>query len=339
MAYAKNVMNPQTTLLNPVTKRTLAPFNADLQAMLLAAVRGRKKVTDAHLRVIDRDVEIEGTLTRVHCYAPTLDGNGRMRIKRLAEFLRDRVIEYAIPRSKLEKAQDYLNETNSPSEIVKIHIEAKNLFTKLKNTGEGGEFLLFALAEPVFGLTQILCKMSLKTATGVHYHGTDGVYARCDSEGYLHVYWGESKVYANVTTAITDCLKSLAPYLLDEPAEDASSARDIVLVNEFADFSDQNLIAALKRYFDDDDAKSNKLRYCGVALVGFDCEGFPAEGEIGIWETIEPALRAALPNWSAHVGKRVVQEKIESFDIHFICVPMRSVDEFRKYFLSLLETA
>ncbi|QLA16667.1 DUF1837 domain-containing protein [Desulfolutivibrio sulfoxidireducens] len=332
-------MIPRATHLNGRTKSTLGPFNADLQAMLLAAVRGGTKVTDAHLRVIEKDVEIEGTLTRLHCYAPTLDGNGRLRIKRLAQFLRDRIISYAIPRPRLEKAQEYLNENNCPSEILKLQADAKNLFTKLKTSGEGGEFLLFALAEAVFEFTQILCKMSLKTASGVHYHGSDGVYAQCDDAGYLHVYWGESKVYGDAINAITDCLKSLAPFLRDEPAEDASSARDIFLINEFADFSDQNLIAALKRYFDDDDAMSNKLRYCGVALVGFDCKGFPAKGETGVWETIEPALKAALPNWSAHVGKRIVQEKLESFDIHFICVPMRSVDEFREYFLSLLETA
>lgn len=169
-------------------------YDTNLQEMLLKAVRGGPKVTDAHLRVVEKDIELDGTKTTVHCYAPTLDGNGRMRINLLAQFLRDRVVEYAIPRRTLEAAQAEFNATESPAEIVRLHEKAKRLFTDLKNTGEGGEILLFALAEAVFNLAQILCKMSPKTSTLMHYHGADGVYASGDREGRLNLYWGESKL-------------------------------------------------------------------------------------------------------------------------------------------------
>lgn len=327
----------EANLSDTPTGANVPSFDTELQDMLLKAVRGGAKITDAHLKIVQKDIQVAATKTRVHCYAPTLDANGRLRTKRLAEFLRDRVIEYAIPRKTLEKAQEHLNDTGSPAEIIKLHELAKRLFTDLKNTGEGGEFLLFALAEAVFQFTQILCKMSLKTSKAMHYHGADGVYASGDDDGYLNIYWGESKLYGDATSAITDCLKSLAPFLRDEPSADAASAQDLFLANEFADFSDPKLIAALKRFFDNDDAKSNKLRLCGVALVGFDCEGFPSDGENGEWATVEAGLNAGLPKWRAHIEKRIGNEALGTFDIHFICVPMRSVDEFRQAFLKLLE--
>ena len=148
----------------------------DLETILTNIAKSGAKVTDAHLRVVEKDIQIDNTKTTVHCYSLTLDGNGRVRYKPLAEFLRDRIVDYAIPRKQFEDAQREQNETNSAAPMVKLHEEAKRLFTKLENTGEGGELLLFAMAEAVFGYAQILCKMSLKTATSMHYHGSDGVF-------------------------------------------------------------------------------------------------------------------------------------------------------------------
>ena len=41
--------------------------------------------------------------------------------------------------------------------------------------------------------------MDLKTDTAVHYHGADGVYARVTDDGIIKLFWGESKVYGEVT--------------------------------------------------------------------------------------------------------------------------------------------
>lgn len=317
--------NPETPVYDP-----------DFQDLLLAAVRGGPKITDAHLRVLDKDFEIDGTSTRVHCYAPALDAHGRMKPKPLAKFLLDRVIDYAIPRKTIEAAQQEMLETGSTAAVASLQSKARNAFTELEKTGEGGEFLLFALAEAVFGLTQILCKMSLKTSTSMHYHGADGVYASTSDDGGLNVYWGESKLYGDPTAAITDCLKSLAPFLREEFGEDATNARDVFLINEYADLTDPDALATLKRFFNPDHADSNKLRLCGFALVGFDSESFPAEEEAGVWEEIEAALKAELPNWQKHIGKRIGEEKLTIFDVHFVCVPLRSVEEFREIFLKML---
>lgn len=314
-------------------------LDENLRDMLLQAVRCGPKITDSHLAVLDRDFSVDGTKTFVHCYAPSLDAHGRLKPKALAQFLFDRIVDYAIPRNAVEAAQKQLSETGSTAEWMKLQRKAKAAFTDLDNSGEGGEFLLFALAEAVFELTQILCKMSLKTSTSMHYHGADGVYAAATEDGYLNVYWGESKLYDNPTNAITDCLKSLAPFLREEFSDDATNAQDIYLVNEYANLTDPVAVATLKRFFDPDCAESNKLRLCGFALVGFDVDCFTEKEQAGIWEKIEAALKEHLPKWQSHVGKRLGEEKLEMFDIHFICVPMRSVKEFRDEFMALLKGA
>lgn len=73
------------------------------------------------------------------------------------------------------KARD--EKWNSGEAVAALHEEAKRSFTDLALTGEGGEMLLFLLAERLLKLPQILCKMDLKTDTRLHYHGADGVYA------------------------------------------------------------------------------------------------------------------------------------------------------------------
>jgi hypothetical protein len=78
---------------------------------------------------------------------------------------------------------------NSTEAIAELVERAKRSFTDLAKTGEGGEMLLFLLAERFLQLPQILCKMDLKTDSRMHYHGADGVYAGVTSSGTLKLFW------------------------------------------------------------------------------------------------------------------------------------------------------
>jgi hypothetical protein len=98
--------------------------------------------------------------------------------------------------------------------------------------------LLFLLAERFLKLPQILCKMDLKTDSRMHYHGADGVYAGVTAEGLLKLYWGESKIYKDVTSAIQDCLASLEPFLVEPEHEGAERERDLILLSDKAELSD-----------------------------------------------------------------------------------------------------
>ena len=190
--------------------------------------------------------------------------------------MRNAVADYAIPRSQLAKAKARDAKYNSTEAVAALVEQARRSFTDLARTGEGGEMLLFLLAERFLKLPQILCKMDLKTDPRMHYHGADGVYAGATAEGLLKLYWGESKIYKDASAAINACLSSLAPFLVEPEHEEAERERDLILLSDKADLSDPVLTAALKRYFDKNSIMSKRVQYCGVALVGFDALFYPA---------------------------------------------------------------
>lgn len=320
--------------MNEETKINDAPL--DLATLLTDTLRKGGKVTDTHLVELIPAQPVKDTATVVHCYRLPIDAHGRVRFKPLAEFLRARIVDYAIPRKRIEEAKRSFNDTGSSALILKLEKEAEALFTSLAKSGEGGELLVFAFAEAVFGMSQIISKMSLKTSTEMHYHGADGVYAKGTDDGGLKVYWGESKLYGVASDAVRDYLNSLAPFLTDTDGADSSRAQDVFLINEFANYDDPKLTEGLKNYFDQDKKESLSLRHCGIALVGFDSASYLEDGKNLHDEALEAALVKELPGWIKQIKNRIGKENITSFEISFICVPMREIEDFRSYFLSLL---
>jgi hypothetical protein len=253
--------------------------------------------------------------------------------------MRNAAADYAIPRKRIKEAMARDARFHSTSAVSKLHQEARGVFTDLATTGEGGELLLFLLAERFLGLPHVLCKMDLKTDTRMHYHGADGVYAAVADDGRLKLYWGESKVYGDPTDAIRDCLKSLAPFLLEEDHEGASRERDLLLLSDKADLGDPRLSEAFKRYFDTSSPLSNSIEYCGVALVGFDADFYPVAESRGALDDMVSAARIGLENWTTAVGRRLSAEKLQHFEIHFLCMPLPSVEKFRQAFLEAMGVA
>lgn len=310
------------------------PF--DLGSALRASLRGKSTKLDAHLVCLERNIEVLPTKTKLHCFFPQIDGNGRVRVKPLAEFLRDQIIDYAIPRKTIAAALREVEQTGSTAPLSHLHERAKRLFSHLANSGEGGELLLFATAESLFNISQVICKMTLKTSTSMHYHGSDGVYAEVREDGGLNLYWGESKVFGNAAAAIRNCMESLAPFLIEPEGEDATRDQDILLINEFANFTDARIVNALKGFLDKDNTLSLQVRNCGFALCVFDGECYPADDVEAKADDLAFEIRKNLESWSKAASSRVCQEKLDNFDIHFICIPLPSASLFRSYFLSLL---
>lgn len=298
-----------------------------------SALTGNPEALEVHLELVERDVVIDGHLIKIHCHCLTVDGNGRVQPQRLAEFMRNAVADYAIPRSKLAQAKARDAKYNTTESVAGLLEEARRSFTDLAKTGEGGEMLLFLLAERFLQLPQIICKMDLKTDTRMHYHGADGVYAGITDDGLLKLYWGESKVYKSASDAIRDCLASLAPFLIEPEHEGAERERDLILLSDKADLNNSDLTDALRRYFDKSSKLSKRVQYCGVALVGFDSNFYPSDDTKAALDDIIAATRTGLETWKATVGKRLTAEKLDQIEIEFFCVPLPSAEAFREAFL------
>lgn len=300
---------------------------------LTSALTGDPGAIDIHLALIERDVVIDGYSVKIHCHCLTVDGNGRVEPHRLAEFMRNAVADYAIPRSKLAEAKERDKKYNSTEAVGALVEQARRSFTDLAKTGEGGEMLLFLLAERFLRLPQILCKMDLKTDPRMHYHGADGVYAGTTPTGMLQLYWGESKIYKNAKTAIQKCLESLGPFLVDPDHEDAERERDLVLLSDKADLSDSALTSAIRQYFNKNSPLSKRVQYCGIALIGFDADFYPGAGVNAVADDIAKAARTELDTWRDAIGARLKAENLGQFQIELFCLPLPSAEGFRKAFL------
>lgn len=305
-------------------------------AKLDAILSGDPEELGVHLHLVERDIMIDGQNVKVYCHCLTTDGNGKVKIKRLAEFLRYAAADYAIPRTRVEEARARDTKFRSTSAVAALHEKAKAVFTDLAKSGEGGEMLLFLFAERFLGIPHVLCKMDLKTDSRMHYHGADGVYASVSDDGKLKLFWGESKVYKDPTDAIRDCLSSLAPFLIEEDHLGSSRERDLVLLSDKADLGNPELSAAFRRFFDTSSPLSNRVEYCGVALVGFDADFYPDDDKKGALEDIVEAAKVGLEGWSTSLGRRLTAERLQHFDIHFLFLPLPSVDKFREAFLEAM---
>lgn len=313
-----------------------ASLSSITEADLTAALTGDPEVLDVHLSLVERDVVIDGCQIKIHCHCLTVDGNGRVQPRRLAEFMRNAVADYAIPRTQLAKAKARDAKYNSTEAVTALVDQARRSFTDLAKTGEGGEMLLFLLAERFLKLPQVLCKMALKTDTRMHYHGADGVYASVTPEGILKLFWGESKIYKDAATAIKDCLASVAPFLIEPEHEGAERERDLILLSDKADLSDPDLTAALKRYFDKASPMSKRVKYCAVALVGFDAAFYPGDQAQAIADKLADAARTELKKWCATIGKHLKAEKLEQVEVELFCLPLPSAEDFRAAFLKAM---
>ncbi|KQV84609.1 hypothetical protein ASD15_05330 [Massilia sp. Root351] len=303
---------------------------------LESALTGDPETLDVHLTLVQRNISIDGHLVKIHCHCLSVDGNGRVQPHRLAEYMRNAVANYAIPRSKLDAAKARDIKFNSTEALAELVERAKRSFTDLAKTGEGGEMLLYLLAERFLKLPQILCKMDLKTDSRMHYHGADGVYAGVTEEGILKLYWGESKIYENAADAIRECLRSLAPFLIELDHEGAERERDLFLLSDKADLSNPELTEALRKYFDRSSRMSKRVKYCGVALVGFDAPFYPKQSDQAVAEEIVKASNVALSGWSAKIGERLKLEKLNQMEIEFLCMPLPSAEGFREAFLAAM---
>ncbi len=289
--------------------------------------RGTPTALEGLLHDVESHVAIDGTLVTAHCHCLKLDGNGRPRIEDLVKVIEEHVLDYAIPRSHIREADEEYQRSKSTQKLVRLVEEARSLFTDLEQSGEGGELLLFTLAEKLLRLPQLICKMSLKTNTRMHVHGADGLHAGVDpTSGKLLLYWGESKIYGDVTEAVRKCLASIRPML----AEYSSSQRDLQLLQRHADLDDPALEAALKKYLDPDADEFNSLEFRGLCLVGFDCDVYPAGPSSTQLAAMAQQIALLLPTWRRHVKNRLTEENLDAFAMHFLFVPFPSADGFRQ---------
>lgn len=213
--------------------------------------------------------------------------------------------------------------------------EADRLFSRLSNSGELGELLLFALAERHIGAPQVLAKMSLKTDENLHYNGADGLFARVEGD-VLQIYFGESKTYKKRDAGVYDCVQSIAPILKDSSSQSGPAARDQILLRSHIDVNNTETEQIIRSLLDPKNTHHNKIQKRACCLVVFDSNAYPSKPNTKKTAELHDEFENKRTNWNAHIKKRLTKEEIENFFIDFFLVPVPSVQDFRHEFFKLL---
>lgn len=312
-----------------------APTDADLAGRALGdgawlrhalalAARGRAETVDSFLHHFEPAMKIADTRATCRTHFVVCGPDGTPRVDELSRRLAAEIIDFCIPRSRIDDAKRAMLEDGATLPFARLQQEARDLFTALSNSGEGGELLLYMLLEVVLRIPQVLCKMPLKTSSQLHVNGADGVHAQVKPDGGLALYWGESKLYGSAADAFRECLDSLAGFLLGGPQ---ARRRDMLLLRDHAQLDDQALTQALRAFFDEDDPRSAQVEYRGACLVGFDHDDYPDVRTAGA--EVQEQLRAAVDGWASTIGRRVGLSKLTAVELEVFCVPFPSVAAFR----------
>jgi hypothetical protein len=302
----------------------------DLEAALAALVRGNLTQFDSCLVLHGDPVCIPGTKAIFRCHFVRSDASSEPRVKALAEQLALEALFHCVPRGDIVRMQA-MSPTDQIRESVRLSKETARLWTKSQpNSGEGGELLLYALLEQGLGVPQILSKMSLKTNTNMQIHGTDGVHAKVLPDGTLALYWGEAKIYANLSEALANCITSLSPYLLG-----TSTAQDTWLIRHYADLGDPEVTRRVLEYFDNNSPKSAEVEVRGACLVGFSHDDYPNLPKMKA--ELQKVLDATLKEWQAKVQAKIDENKVTGYEIEVFFLPVPSAEDFRAAVMTALQ--
>lgn len=324
-------------MATPTVVKDVAEPRMALGEPLMRLLRGPAGNLNAYLETLACDVRIASTKTSAHCYFLALDGNKRPRVKDFVEFIADHIVEFAAPRTEVNRAMQEAAQLNSLAPVNRLNRKVAALFTRIQNSGEGGEILLSMLSEYILKLPQVFTKMPHKTNSAMHVHGADGIHAGLNEEnGNLALYWGESKLYQSASQAIQKCFSSLAPFLLGAGGTNGPQNRDLQLLRDHLDLNNPALEEALKRYLDPNNVLFKQLEYRGVCLVGFDSDAYPTQPNSKEPHELKTEIEATFEACKNAISNRVLSEEIHTFFIHIFCLPFPSVADFREAFRTAL---
>jgi len=274
--------------------------------------------------------ELDGTQATSHLYHVKLDGNHRPMVADLIRLAASAVVDYAIPRSKAIEAQQQFEATGSAEAFTRLATDARRLFADVPLTGEGGELLLFLLAEKVLKLPQLFSKMSLKTSAQHHFNGTDALHAGTTDAGKLALYWGEAKMHATWQGGIDSAIRDISAYLRND---NGKCDRDVQLLSDHIDLVDAGLEEAVCAYLLPSSPHFKQAEYRGLVFVGFDTDAYNAEAESITADLVKTRVCEAYTEWSKRVCDKVNAEAVHSLALHVFLLPFPSVADFRAAFL------
>jgi len=249
----------------------------DLLVALEVLKRDYTKLS-ARIRQLEHSTTCDCAGVTIRLHFPSIS-QGKATVTELVDAIIHYISWFTLPRREIDKVYA-LYGTVTPEEFQlrtsQLFQSAISLFKRANKAtnrnGEAGEFILFLLTEWILSAPQILAKMALKTNSQMAVLGADGVHARYSKEDdQLLMYWGESKLYANVSDAIAAAIKSIND--ANDP-EQLKHELELVSRNLTLSGLDESAQDAMLRQLDPFDDEYNKKIYVTTCLIGFNCTDY-----------------------------------------------------------------
>lgn len=268
--------------------------------------------------------------------------DGVPTVQEFVEYLYDCLIPYCLPKRKVQDALQGIDASVDYARIVRLHDDAKGLFIKAKNQlesgGEPGELILYALLEWVLKAPRLVSKMYLKTNSNMPVHGTDGIHLGYDeAKDLLTIYFGESKIYKNFSSAADAAFISMSELL----ANAGQISREIEILNNLSDLSSlppafQSKIAQYINPYSTSDLTLQK-RIVHACLLGFEYGAYnriltlqPDKVASSFEEIYKKRISSACRVIERHYGKKLPV----TTNMHLFLLPFPDLNTFRTAFYS-----
>jgi Cap4 SAVED domain len=279
--------------------------------------------------------DCDGVTLRLHF--PAIN-QGKATIWELINVILDYVTPFALHRTQIEELDKAYREVTPDEYRIKcerLQREALSLFIRAQKetnrNGEAGELILYLLTEWILKAPQLLAKLPLKTNRNVPVHGCDGIHVGFMPEGNtLCLYWGESKLYADVNKAIDEATRSIAKALRPENVEYELS---LVTRNIDAVTLSQDAKSLILSFLDPFEHENYNRRITATTcLIGFDFDAYnelnPKSTESEFRVLANAKLQQLAPRLSSSL--RSVGVKNHLIELFFFPVP--SVQDLRDQF-------
>lgn len=310
----------------------------DLETLVAALRRDYSKLS-ARLRELDHSVACECAGVTLRLHFPAFR-QGKATVYELVEAVSRYMTSYALPRSQISALDARYGEIPAEqfrAESKMLDESAARLFKKANEltgrNGECGELLLYLLTEWVLGAPQLIAKMVLKTNPEMPVYGADGVHVRyCAETARLYLYWGEAKLHADLSGAITDAAKSISAAMNPKKMQ-----HEIDLVKRNIDFSGFDAVAKAEilTFLDPMEETYNKRFDVITALIGFNFDAYasigPTDGEQGE-ERFRALASAELEKLAPTVAEKLRGAGLGGSTLELFFLPVPSVQELRDLF-------
>lgn len=290
---------------------------------------------DACVAHVDHALTCAGVTATMRMHHLKFDANGQPRVGDLTKCLVEHAIVYAI-------AARNRPESMTPLQAARYTQEARKLFRVVRApadtadlSGEAGEMLLYFLLETVLGAPQVVAKAELKTNPGLEVNGSDGIHMRWDpKDQVVDVFFGESKLYIDVSAALTAAFASIEKFHADGMRE-----HELSLVTKHFKGADPQVRAAVTDLLEVGRPGSG-VRVNHACLIGYDWTAFaqtPALAAAEIEKEYRKHYLADAPRLHGMLQHRfnACQRKQFRFEVFFL--PFVSVQSFRDAFYAAIE--